>query len=92
MLILGLTDGITCGAAIVSDGIVLAAVNEERLSRIKMAYGFPRQSITEVMRIAGVTPGEIDRVASATVNNHFYDRLRPFDGWLERDKGVIRNT
>jgi carbamoyltransferase len=92
MLILGLTDGITCGAAIVSDGRVVAAVNEERLSRIKMAYGFPRQSITEVMRIAGVGPGEVDRIAAATVNNHFYDGLRPFDGWLERDKGIIRNT
>ncbi len=92
MLILGLTDGITCGAAIVDDGVILAAVNEERLSRIKMAYGFPRQSIAEVMRITGVTPKKIEGVATATVNNYFFDGLRPFDGWLERDKGIIRNT
>jgi carbamoyltransferase len=92
MLVLGLTDGVNCGAALVGDGVIVAAVNEERLSRIKMAYGFPRQSIAEVMRIGGVTPDEIDHVASATVNNHFSDGLRPFDGWLERDKGIIRNT
>jgi carbamoyltransferase len=91
-LILGLTDGITCGAALLHHGAVIAAVNEERLSRIKMAYGFPRLSIAEVMRIAGVSAGEIDLVTSATINNHFFDGLRPFDGWLRRDKGIIRNT
>lgn len=91
-VILGLTDGITCGAAVQSDGAILAAVNEERLSRMKMAYGFPRQSIVEVMRIAGVTAREIDLVTCATVNNHFFDGIRPFDGWLARDKGIIRNT
>src|SRR5688572_1139208 len=47
MLVLGITDGISCGAAILRDGVIEAAVNEERLSRLKMAYGFPRQSITE---------------------------------------------
>lgn len=92
MLVLGVTDGISCGAAVVRDGIILAAVNEERLSRVKMAYGFPRQSIDETLRIAGVSSREIDLVMVATVNNYFFDGLRPFDGWLERDKGVIRNT
>jgi carbamoyltransferase len=57
-----------------------------------MAYGFPRESIKEVLRIAGVTAQEIDLVTAATRNNHFFDGLRPFDGWLERDKGVVRNT
>ncbi len=92
MLVLGLTDGITCGAAVVSNGIVLAAVNEERLSRLKMAYGFPRQSIAEVMRLAGVSPPEIDHVYAATLDNHFFDGVRPFDGWLQGDRGVIRNA
>jgi len=92
MLVLGITDGITCGAAVVCDGVILAADNDERLSRLKMAYGFPRQSIAAVLRLAGVKPGEIDRVACATVNNHFYDGLRPFNGWFSRDKGFVRNA
>ncbi len=92
MLVLGLTDGITCGAAVVRDGVILSAINEERLSRLKMAYGFPRESIAEVLRIAGVTAQDIDLVTAATRNNYFFDGLRPFDGWLERDKGVVRNT
>ena len=92
MLVLGITDGITCGAAIVEDGVVLSAVNEERLSRLKMAYGFPRASIAEVLRIAGVSPQDIDHVAIATTNNYFFDGVRPFDGWLADDKGFLRNA
>ena len=92
MLTLGLTDGITCGAALVQDGMVLAAVNEERLSRLKMAYGFPRQSIAEVFRIAGMKPQEVNLVTAATVNNYFFDGIRPFDGWIQGDKGFVRNA
>ncbi len=92
MLVLGITDGITCGAALLRDGRVLAAVNDERLSRLKMAYGFPRLSIAEVLRIARVSPHEIDRVAAATVNNHLFDGLREFEGWMARDKGSLRNS
>ena len=92
MIVLGITDGITCGAAIIRDGTVLAAVNEERLSRLKMAYGFPRESIVEVMQLAGVGPGDIDLVAAATSNNYFFDGVRAFDGWIQRDKGFLRNA
>ena len=92
MIVLGLTDGITCGAAIVQDGAIVAAVNEERLSRLKMAYGFPRQSIAEVMALAGVAPRDIDLVTAATLKTYFFDGVRPFDGWIEKDKGAVRNA
>ena len=73
MIVLGVTDGITCGSAIARDGVIVAAVNEERLSRLKMAYGFPRASIAEAMALAGVSPQDIDLVAAATANNYFFD-------------------
>jgi len=92
MLVLGVTDGITCGAAVVEDGIIIAAVNEERLCRKKMAYGFPRQSIAEVMRLSGIRAGDIDAVAVDTVNNFFFDGVREFDGWLQQDRGFVRNS
>lgn len=92
MLVLGITDGITCGAAVVVDGRVVAAVNEERLSRLKMAFGFPRQSIKEVLRLAGAAETDVDLVAVATVNNYFHDGLSPFGGWFEHDKGFVRNA
>lgn len=94
MLVLGLSDGLTGGATIVCDGEVVAAVSEERLSRQKMAFGFPRASIQEVMQIAGVVASDLDLVAEATTNNHFYDAVRPFDGWLQdkSDEGFVRNA
>jgi carbamoyltransferase len=92
VLILGVTDGISCGAALAEDGRLLAAVNEEALSRLKMAYGFPRQSIAEVMRIAGVTPSDVDRVCVASVNAYWTDGVQPFEGWLEGGDKSIRNS
>lgn len=92
MIVLGVTDGITCGAAIVRDGHILAAVNEERLCRKKMAYGFPRESIAEVMRLAGVEAADIDLVAVDTVNNFFFNGVREFDGWLQQNRGFVRNS
>jgi len=92
MLALGITDGISGGAAIVQDGVIVAAVNEERLARLKMAYGFPKMSIREVMRLANVTPDDIDIVAIGSVDNYLREDLTPWDGWFQQDKGFIRNA
>lgn len=53
MRVLGLGTGRDSGEAVVEDGRVLAAVNEERLSRLKLVAGFPRGSIREVLRLSG---------------------------------------
>ncbi len=92
MIALGITDGISCGAAVVRDGQILAAVNEESLCRLKMAYGCPRQSIAEVMRMANVTAQDIDWVAVDTLNNFFFDGVREYKGWFEADRGFVRNS
>ena len=52
MPVLGITDGQTSGAAVVVDGRLVSAINEERIVRIKMARGFPRRSIAEALRLA----------------------------------------
>jgi carbamoyltransferase len=93
MNVLGITDGITCGAAAIQDGRVLAAVNEERLVRKKMAYGFPAEAIGEVLRLAGWRPKDVDRVAVATRNNHFSGGIREWNGWFDgRRDGSLRST
>ena len=66
MIILGITDHFTSGAALVVDGRITAAVNEERLVRSKMVIGFPWRSIETVLQVAGVRPEEIDCVAVAS--------------------------
>ncbi len=53
------------GAAIVRDGEVVAAVNEERMCRVKVETPFPLAAIDECLRIAGIGFESIDQVAMA---------------------------
>ncbi|NLF38111.1 hypothetical protein GX586_01610 [bacterium] len=67
-LILGIWDGHDAGAALVRDGVILAAINEERLTGRKHAGGFPARSIHACLRIAGVAPGDVSLVAASTTD------------------------
>jgi carbamoyltransferase len=49
-------------AAIVCEGRLVAAVEEERFSRVKYAAGFPAQAIRYCLREAGLTLADIDHV------------------------------
>lgn len=83
MLILGITDGQTSGAAVCRGSEILAAVNEERLVRMKQARGFPRASIPEVLRLAGVRHEDLDAVAVAQVDMRLNETVREWRGWFE---------
>jgi carbamoyltransferase len=50
-------------AALVVDGRLVAAVEEERFTRIKHWAGFPRQSVLSCLAVAGLAPREVDRFA-----------------------------
>jgi carbamoyltransferase len=50
-------------AAIVCDGQLIAAVEEERFNRVKYAAGFPAAAIRYCLKEAGLTLSEIDHVA-----------------------------
>jgi carbamoyltransferase len=50
-------------AAIVCDGRLVAAVEEERFNRVKYAAGFPAQAIRYCLKEAGLRLAEIDHVA-----------------------------
>jgi carbamoyltransferase len=49
-------------AAIVCDGRLIAAVEEERFNRVKYAAGFPAQAIRYCLKEAGLTLADIDHV------------------------------
>ncbi len=52
------------GVALVDrDGRIVAAMSEERLSRVKMDGGFPFRALEAVLRIGGVRPSDLDAVA-----------------------------
>jgi carbamoyltransferase len=64
--------GISCyyhdsAAALLKDGHVIAAVEEERFTRIKFDDDFPHNAIQWCLEEAGITPDQIDSVA-------FYDK------------------
>src|SRR6266853_6170971 len=50
-------------AALVSDGRLIAAVEEERFNRVKYAAGFPSAAIRYCLDAAGVTLSEVDHIA-----------------------------
>ncbi len=50
-------------AALVSDGKLVAAVEEERFNRVKYAAGFPAAAIRYCLKEAGISLAEIDHVA-----------------------------
>src|SRR3989344_3516937 len=66
MIVLGITDGHDAGAALLKDGKILAAVNEERLVREKLFTGVPEKSIIEVLDLGEVQASQVDKVAIAT--------------------------
>jgi predicted NodU family carbamoyl transferase len=71
MKVLGISDGMTGGAALIEDGKIISAIHEERLIRAKMATGFPRESICKVLEDTHTQPAEIEAIAVATVNEFF---------------------
>jgi carbamoyltransferase len=50
-------------AAVICDGQLVAAVEEERFNRVKYAAGFPAQAIRYCLQAAGLTLNEVDHVA-----------------------------
>jgi carbamoyltransferase len=69
MIVLGINGGFRAGyqdvsACLIKDGEVVAAIEEERLSRIKYSAGrLPHISVLEVLKIADLTIKDIDVVA-----------------------------
>jgi carbamoyltransferase len=66
MIVLGICDSQDSGAALFVDGRLVAAVNEERLNRVKLWGGFPAESIRTVLRLGGVEPRDVEKVVLGT--------------------------
>ena len=81
MNIIGIHDGHNCGATLVKDGVVVASVCEERLSRRKNEVGYPKLSIDDVMRLGGVVADEIDVVVFASLFMHLPEFLLDIKPW-----------
>ena len=64
-------------AALIKDGSIIAAAQQERFSRIKHDQSFPSDAITYCLNEAGITLNEVDYIG-------FYDKpLLTFNRLLE---------
>ena len=86
MIILGIIDSKPSTAAVVVDGKIASAISEERLCRLKMANGMPRQAISRVLAEAGVQPEEVERVVVAQNSKMYEPEVTPWSGWFEDSK------
>jgi carbamoyltransferase len=66
-------------ATLMVDDKIVAAVGEERLTRVKLQHGFPHQAVHECLQLAGVSLREVDRVAYP-----FWDAAGERDAILQR--------
>ena len=92
MRILGISDHVISGAAVLDHEKTIAAVNEERLVRKKMVMGFPRMSIQSVLESARLQPDDLDYVAVATNRGHFLNQYVDFEGGAYGiSRGFVKN-
>ncbi len=81
MVILGIWDGHDAGAALLVDGSVAAAVNEERLTRRKLEIRFPDRSIATCLEMAALPASAVASVAASTC-----DPAKTLGRWLPATK------
>jgi len=72
--------GVSCyyhdaAAALLKDGVLVAAVEEERFSRIKHDYGFPKNAIRFCLEQAGIEGRDLDYVTFFEKPFRKFDRI-----------------
>ena len=66
MRVLGINDQHNASASLLEDGVITAAVQEERFTRKKNQRGFPHRSIQWILEQSGTNPYDLDAVAVAS--------------------------
>ncbi len=86
--ILGIWDGHDSGAAVIKDNRILAAVNEERLTRRKLEIKFPDKSVRACLDCLNLTASDIGSVAVSTYD--FAKTLARIYPQLKEDYYLLR--
>tara|TARA_B100000900_G_scaffold415102_1_gene443801 strand:+ start:426 stop:2195 length:1770 start_codon:yes stop_codon:yes gene_type:complete len=69
MIVLGINDGHNSSASLIVDGKLTCSIAEERLSRQKNHFGFPKKSIKCVLDYSNISINDIDKIAMSS--KHF---------------------
>ena len=78
MYILGICNDETASACLMKNGVVLAAVSEERFTRVKMDNSFPSRSIQYCLDFEGITLKEVHVISYAWSKGFSADLLKPY--------------
>ena len=78
MKILGIIDTHDAGIALIEDGKIIFAINEERLNRIKLCTGFPKKSIELLLK--KYKANDVDRIAVGSKYIELVEESRSFGG------------
>jgi len=71
IIVLGINDGHNAGAALIKNGKVVAAIQEERLRNIKNYSGVPTRAIHEVYKIANIHPQDTNLISVVSLNRTY---------------------
>ena len=66
MIILGIHDGHDSSVALLKNGEIIYAAQEERFTSLKGDYGYPKNAISDCLRTTKIKIKEIDQVALAS--------------------------
>jgi carbamoyltransferase len=99
MRVVGIHDGHNASACLLEDGRIVAAIQEERLRRVKNWAGFPSRALEFVLRKAGLRMDQIDVYAFSGVEMPDQMTLEERLAFYQRDcqppppkGGLIRRT
>lgn len=91
MIILGVNDGHNSSACLLIDGEIKCAIAEERLSREKNHFGYPKKSVEFILDYCKISKNDIDRVAMSSkhfIPSYYYvkrnSKLSIQDYWKEQ--------
>jgi carbamoyltransferase len=79
-MVLGIHDGHNASVAVLKDGQIVFAVQEERLNGVKNYFGFPYLAVQDALSYLGIAPSQIDLIAMAS---HHYPAPLSKDGMME---------
>ena len=99
MLTLGIHDGHNSSAALIQNGQVVAAVQEERMSGVKNEARIPHLAIAEVLKLGGVEWKDVDVAALhsrhmplAKSKEEMFEHYRKVGKVSGRFRGFLRET
>lgn len=85
MIFLGINVSHGASAALMIDGEIVMAFQEERFNKIKNFIGYPKKSIEECIKFVSKNNLKIDKAGFSTINNIAFPFKYPLDNYLNVD-------